>query len=430
MTEIHGSYSNIVGTGYDEFWNDKHFWRVVKGSRGSKKSKTTALNLIYRLVQPENEYANILCIRKNSNSLRQSVYTDLRWAINKFKLTPYFHFNNVLPEITFKPTGQKILFRGLNNPLSLTSITVESGALSWVWIEEAYEIANRDDVQTLAESIRGRIDGYDNAFKQITVTFNPWSKDHWLRTAFFDKTDDGEDKRYPDVFADTTTYKVNEWLDEADVKRLEHLSVTDPKRARVALYGEWGILDGQVFSNYTEGKRDIDEMLNNGGVEIYGIDFGYSHDPTAFIAGVVDKRNKEIYLYDEFYKHGLKTQDIADEIKAHGYERKLIYADYGGSADRLIDELRDEGIINIKRAGKRAGSILAGIQLLSDYSIIINPELKSTIFEFNNYIWDKNRQTGQQIDKPVDLNNHIIDALRYAYQAVDAPKFTVIDKLF
>ena len=197
------------------------------------------------MVQPQNKYANILCVRKNRNTLRQSCYSDLKFAINKMELTNLFKYNDSLPEITFLPTGQKILFRGLNDPLSLTSITVDTGIVSWVWIEEAYEIARWDAVQTLSESIRGVVQGYPNAYKQITLTFNPWSKDHWLRTKFFDVSDDGIDRREDDRFTLTTTYKVNEWLDEKDKARLESLRRTDPKRAKVALDGDRGIVTGK-----------------------------------------------------------------------------------------------------------------------------------------------------------------------------------------
>lgn len=414
--KIHGNYNTLVGHGYDKFWNDKHFWRVVKGSRGSKKSKTTALNLIYRMVQPQNQYANILCVRKNRNTLRQSCYSDLKFAINKLGLTALFKYNESMPEITYKPTGQKILFRGLNDPLSLTSITVDTGILAWVWIEEAYEISNWSSVQTLSESIRGVVQGYPNAFKQITLTFNPWSKDHWLRTKFFDAQDDGKDTREDDRFTSTTTYKVNEWLSKKDISRLESLRRTDPKRAKVALDGDWGILDGQVFTNWQEGIRGVNDMFNHGGQEIYGLDFGFKHDPTALICAVVDDRNKELYIYDGFYLRGLLTDDIVDNIKSLGYGDKRIVCD--SAEQRLITEIRNKGIHRAVPASKPKGSIVAGISQLQEYTIIINPRLDNVIKEFNNYVYEKDIRTGQTINKPVDANNHAIDALRYGFQAI------------
>lgn len=121
----------IVGGGYNQFFNNKNFYRVVKGSRGSKKSKTTAINFIYRIM--EYNWANLLVVRRFSNTNKQSTYTDLRWATNRLGVKHLFKFNDSLPEITYKPTGQKILFRGLDDPLKITSITVENGILCWAW---------------------------------------------------------------------------------------------------------------------------------------------------------------------------------------------------------------------------------------------------------------------------------------------------------
>lgn len=111
MTDKKLSVTKTIGSGYNEFWHNKNFYRVVKGSRGSKKSKTTALNFIYRLM--EYEWANLLVVRRFSNTNKQSTYTDLKWATNQLGVTHLFKFNDSLPEITYKPTGQKILFRGL-----------------------------------------------------------------------------------------------------------------------------------------------------------------------------------------------------------------------------------------------------------------------------------------------------------------------------
>ena len=121
----------IVGGGYNKFFNNKNFYRVVKGSRGSKKSKTTALNFIFRIMQYS--WSNLLVVRRFSNTNKQSTYTDLRWATNRLGVKHLFKFNDSLPEITYKPTGQKILFRGLDDSLKITSITVENGILCWAW---------------------------------------------------------------------------------------------------------------------------------------------------------------------------------------------------------------------------------------------------------------------------------------------------------
>ena len=145
---------DVVGKGYKDYWSFKGRYRVCKGSRASKKSKTTALNFVYRIMKyPQ---ANLLVIRKVFGTLKDSCYTDLKWAIHRFGVDSLFDCKLSPLEITYKPTGQKILFRGLDDPLKITSITVDVGCLCWCWIrEEAYEITSEDDFNMLDESIRG-----------------------------------------------------------------------------------------------------------------------------------------------------------------------------------------------------------------------------------------------------------------------------------
>ena len=198
------SLQNIVGKNYADFWNTKKRYRVCKGSRSSKKSKTTALNMIYRLF--EYPQSNRLCVKRYSNTLKDSVYSDLKWAIHKLNLDNYFDCTVSLMRITRHDTGQKILFRGLDDGIKITSISVDKGVLCFVWLEEAYEV-NEYDFNKLDLSIRGEMpEGY---FKQITLTFNPWSAESWLKARFFNEPDE-------DTFIKTTTWEYNEWLDKAD----------------------------------------------------------------------------------------------------------------------------------------------------------------------------------------------------------------------
>ena len=175
----------VVGKGYKTFWNFKGRYRVCKGSRASKKSKTTALNIIMRMMQyPE---ANTLVVRKVFRTLKDSCFTELKWAINRLGVQAYWEIKESPLEMTYVPTGQKIYFRGLDDPLKVTSITVEIGYLCWCWIEEAYEITNEDDFNMLDESIRGAIPEETGLFKQITLTFNPWNEKHWIRKRFLER---------------------------------------------------------------------------------------------------------------------------------------------------------------------------------------------------------------------------------------------------
>lgn len=163
------SLKSIVGGGYKEFWNYKGRYRVVKGGRGSKKSTTAALNLIVRIM--EYPLANALVMRKVFDTHKDSTFAQLKWAISKLGVSHLWKISLSPLQLTYIPTGQKVLFRGSDDPLKITSITVDHGYLCWVWWEEAYQIANEDIFDKVDMSIRGELpDGY---FKQHTLTFNP-----------------------------------------------------------------------------------------------------------------------------------------------------------------------------------------------------------------------------------------------------------------
>ena len=405
MTDIQIPLSKYLGKGYNRFHHSRNFYRVVKGGRGSKKSKSTALDYIYKMLKYP--WANLLVVRRFSNTNKQSTYTDLKWAANRLKVSHLFKFNESLPEITVKATGQKILFRGLDDPLKITSITVDNGLLAWLWLEEAYQVENKDKFDTLVESIRGSVDD-KNFFKQITVTFNPWSERHWLKSAFFD-----EETRFNDVFADTTTYRDNEWLDQQDIDRYEDLWRTNPRRAAVVANGDWGVAEGLVFENYTIKDFNIMATIKRVGETTAGLDFGFTHDATTFPRLAVDLDNKELWIYAEHYEHAMTTDDIYNMIVDADMKNALITAD--SAEQRLIAELRAKGISRITPSVKGAGSINAGIDFMKQFKIYIHPSCVKTIEEFDTYIYKQDKD-GKWLNEPIDANNHIIDAIRYALE--------------
>ncbi|NCJ14445.1 PBSX family phage terminase large subunit [Staphylococcus pseudintermedius] len=391
-----------IGGGYNKFWNNKNFYRVVKGSRGSKKSRTTALNFIYRLMKYE--WSNLLVVRRFSNTNKQSTYTDLKWATNQLGVAHLFKFNESLPEITYKPTGQKILFRGLDDPLKITSITVDVGILCWAWFEEAYQIENFDKFSTVVESIRGSLDEPE-FFKQITVTFNPWSERHWLKPTFFD-----EDTRLKNVYSNTTTFRVNEWLDKVDVDRYEDLYRTNPRRARIVCDGEWGVAEGLVYDNFVVEDFDWFQIYKKTQFKVHGIDYGFTNDPTALVSAVVDLDNKILWLYDEHYEKGMLSDDIYKMIVKKDLETAEIKSE---NDMRMIAELKNKGAKRIVPAVKGPHSIMPGIQYVQGFKIYIHPSCVHTIEEFNTYTFEQDNE-GNWINKPIDKNNHALDALRYA----------------
>ena len=405
------SIKEAIGKSYGDYWNTRCRYRVCKGSRGSKKSKTTAINMITRIVQyPE---SNGLCVRRYQNTLRDSVFSDLKWAIHKLELDDFFAWTVSPMEIVYRPTGQKILFRGLDDGLKITSISVDKGVLCWVWIEEAYEINNEDDFNKLDMSIRGQVpEGY---FKQITLTFNPWSANSWLKARFFDNPDEN-------TFVKTTTYRCNEWLDDADRAIFEHMRINNPRRFRIEGDGEWGISEGLIYTNVTVEdftlitKKEYDDLeqkpenpvFRDGLISCFGLDFGYT-DPNAFTCCMVDNTNMIIYVFDEWYKTGVTNKIIADQIKQMGYGNQIIICD--SAEPKSIAELQEEGI-KAEPSRKGKDSVNHGIQLIQNYKIVVHPHCTEFQKEISNYCWAKDKD-GKPTDKPDHEFSHGMDSFRY-----------------
>ena len=396
---------DIVGKGYGTFWRFKGRYRVVKGSRASKKSKTTALWYIVNMMK--HPQANTLVVRKTFRTLKDSCFTELKWAVHRLKCDAWWEFKESPLEATYKPTGQKIYFRGLDDPLKVTSITVDVGVLCWAWLEEAYEVMKEDDFNILDESIRGGVPEGSGLFKQWTITFNPWNEHHWLKKRFFDAPPDS------DILALTTNYMCNEWLDAADIKVFEDMKKRNPRRYAVAGLGGWGIVEGLVYENWKEQAFDIDEIRSRPDiVSTFGLDFGYTNDPSTLFCGLLDQKAKQLFVFDEMYEKGLSNKKIADTIKDMGYGKERITAD--SAEPKSIDELKALGL-RVKGAAKGKDSIKNGIQWIQDLEIIIHPRCVNFITEISNYTWDQDR-FGTKLNVPIDDFNHLMDAMRYALE--------------
>lgn len=401
-----------VGKGYKAFWNFKGRYKVCKGSRASKKSTTAAQWIIYNMMKYP--LSNTLVVRQMFNTHLDSTWTQLKWATKNLGVADLWDFKKSPLSATYKPTGQKILFRGLDDPMSITSITVEHGYLCWCWWEEAYQVKSEDAFNKVDMSIRGELPlGY---FKQHIITFNPWSDRHWLKKRFFDVEDE-------DVLAITTNYLCNEFLGDDDKKVFEKMRDKNPERYRVEGLGNWGIVDGLVFSNW---RVETFQSKNLNGELLLGLDFGFTNDPTAIISSIIDEDNKRLYVFDEFFKKGLLNNQIADILIKKGYSKSIIIAD--SAEQKSIEEIRRCGVRRIKEAVKGQGSVLQGIQKLQQYEIIIHSSCINLIEEFENYSWAQDKD-GTGINKPVDMFNHGIDALRYSLQCVERrPKLRTLER--
>lgn len=407
----------IVGRGYGEFWRCKKRYRVLKGGKGSKKSTTTALNYVYRLMKyPQ---SNLLVVRLVYNTHRDSTFAQLKWAQERLGVSHLWQ-NTVSPmEMTYKPTGQRILFRGFDDVLKLASTTVAKGYLCWVWVEEAYEIKSEADFDKLDMSVpRGDIS--KELFKQTTLTFNPWNAEHWLKKRFFDAPD-----AMTQVF--TTTYQCNEFLDETDKAVFERMKQENPRKYEVAGLGNWGISEGLIYENwkileFDEKKLGVCEDAEGNRADCswqyrsyFGLDYGYINDPTAFIAYKANPITKELYIFDEHYQVKMLNSDIADMIIGKGYAKERIRAD--AAEPKSNDDLRRMGILRIQASVKGRDSVMNGIMALQEYKIFVHPRCKHTIAELSSYCYRKDKNE-KGVNEPEDRNNHLMDAMRYAFYDV------------
>ena len=244
-------------------------------------------------------------------------------------------------------------------------------------------------------------------FKQTTLTFNPWSGKHWLKKRFFDGP-------RPDVACFTTDYRCNEFLDETDRRLYERMREENPRRYAVAGLGQWGAAEGLVFENWRV------ETFDPGALpaecrRIYGLDYGYTNDPTAFIAAAVDTVGRRIYLYDEHYEKKMLNSDIAAMLRRKGYAKERIRAD--AAEPKSNEDLRRKGILRLTAARKGPDSVINGIARIQEFSLLVHPRCVHTAAELSSYVWKK-RGDGTSMNYPEDDNNHLMDALRYAMEGV------------
>lgn len=448
--------NEVVGREYEEFWWSRERYRVLKGSRGSKKSKVTALWYISNLMKYDK--ANLVVIRKRLNTHRTSTRNDLIWAINRLGVKndwSYSTSDSGELTITRISTGQKIFFRGFDDPLNITSFSVSVGVLCWAWFEEAFQIESESDFDKVDKSIRGKMpDGSDlsehGLWKQITFTFNAWSDKSWLKRRFFDKCPDvnitedeldeynaGKRKRInkysrnkeESIFVGTTIYACNEFLDEEDIRVFNLTRVNNPIAFNIEGLGNWGISEGLIFQNWTimdfNYKEIIKKSINvNGKTNLkirFGLDFGYTNDVAALVSCIVDEERMIIYIFDEFYKAGQTNLMLANVIKYKGYAKELIRCD--AAEPKSIDELKYYGISRATAALKGKDSVRQGIGRLKDYKIVVHPICENAIIELSNYVWKKDKDTEKLLNEPIDEYNHLMDALRYATEGIRVRSF-------
>lgn len=378
-------------------FRDKSRYQIAWGGAGSGKSHIVARKHLYRMLQEDDVKHNILIIRKVDRTIKKSVWTLMKNIISKWGLYGEFKFNETDRTMIWRKNGSQFMFSGLDDVEKLKSI---EGVTS-IWCEEATELLQED-----FEQLDLRLRGEHGCLKQITLTLNPISEQHWIKRIFFDDPIES-------TFTLKTTFLDNAFIDDEYKMVMENKKKTNPRYYNIYALGNWGTAEGLVFNNVTQRLIKQDEI--NGLECCQGLDFGYTNDPTAFNESYVDMKNKKIFVFDGFYEKGMSNEAISDKIKGMLKHKHMTTAD--SSEPKSIDRISSLGC-KIRAAKKGADSINAGIDFLLEFEIIVNAHLVEFMTEFNNYAYQV--KDGKTLNKPIDDFNHFIDSLRYGTEHLQA----------
>lgn len=375
----------------------------LNGGRGSMKSSVVSL-LGVRIIM-EHPDMHGLVMRKVGNTLADSVFAQYQWAIGQLGVAEYWETKKSPPELIFKPTGQRIMFRGADDPLKLKSIKVKFGYIGYTHFEEKDQFAGREEIRNILQStMRG------GALYWNFESYNPpISRDNWANK-------DSASIRPDRVVHHSTYLEVDnpEWLGEQFLNEAALLKATDERAWRHEYGGEAVGTGGNVFDKLE--IRDItDEEIKHFDRIYQGVDWGWFPDLYAFVRVHYDKAHETIYFLDEHCGNKMSNESTAQWIKDHGYNDNWITCD--SAEPKSIADYRSMGI-NAKEAVKGPGSVEYGMKWLQKRKIVIDPRRTPVAKEeFVNYEFEKNKDD-EWISGYPDANNHTIDALRYALERV------------
>ena len=373
--------------------------QIIYGGSSSGKSVFIAQRCVLDVAKGGRNY---LVCRQVARTIKNSVFAQITRVINEWGLGNLFTVNKSDYIITCA-NGYQIIFVGLDDVEKIKSIVPAKGAWTDIWLEEATE-TDRASVKQLEKRQRG---GDESTPKRMTLSFNPILQSHWIYSEYFSGLDDHEKHESETLSVLKTWYIHNRFLTPDDIRDLEN--ETDPYYYNVYTLGNWGVLGNVIFKNWrTEDLLPMRDQFTN---HKHGLDFGFSSDPAALIATHYDKAHKTIYVYDELYETGL-TNDVLATILKEKVERRPVVCD--SAEPKSIQELRGHGVLALP-ARKGKDSVLYGIQWLQQQTIVIDSRCINTRNELSQYKW-KEDAAGNALPVPIDRNNHLIDALRYAYE--------------
>ena len=390
--------AKVINPVYRPYLSDYHPTQIYYGGSSSGKSYFLAQRCIIDMLSGGHNY---LIVRKVARTIRKSVFNEITKAISFFKVSSLFKVNSSELVIT-GPNGYQILFCGLDDVEKVKSITPSKGVLDTIWVEEATE-ADYEDIKQLHKRLRGK----SMHVKRMVLSFNPIYKTHWLYKEYFAGHWMDDTKEYHDELTSIlkTTYINNVFLTADDVAGLEN--EPDQYYKNVYTLGNWGTLGKAIFTNWE--TRDLSQQEFPSYCN--AIDFGFAADPTAMVRVHYDRKTSTVYIKDARYCFGYTNDLIASEAKTM-FGTELITCD--SAEPKSIAELRQYGLTTTA-AQKGKDSINFGIQWLQKMHIIIDSSLTEAVNEFTVYQWMQDKD-GNVLPKPIDKNNHIIDAIRYGLE--------------
>lgn len=407
----------IAPSFYDLFYdiednNHTHYW--LKGGRGSTKSSFVSVEIILGMMKHPD--ANAVAIRKVGLYLKDSVYEQLVWAIEKLGVSHLWRQKLNPLELVYIKTGQRILFRGADKPKKLKSTKVHKGYIRYIWYEEVDEFNGIEEIRTINQSLmRGGAD-FD-----VFYSYNPpKSQRNWVNKEVLTEQDNKI------VHHSTYLTVPHEWLGDEFFREAEYLKDSKPDNYAHEYLGEVTGTGGTVFTNITLRSIPDDEISAFDKIK-RGIDFGYAADPFVYVVGHYDSKRKRLYIFDEIYKVGLSNAKAAEMIKERTHYNQYIICD--SAEPKSIAELRGYGL-RVQGAKKGPDSVEYGIKFLQslDEIIIDGKRCPKTAEEFYNYELEPDGNDGFKDGYP-DKNNHTIDAVRYALEdEISRKKARVINR--
>lgn len=385
---------------YPQLFNYDTRINVYYGGGGSGKSHFVVQKMVLKALKFEKR--RILVIRKVGKDIRESIFALTKRVISDWGLYDKCKVNK--SDLTIElPNKSVFIFKGLDDEERIKSID----NIDDIVVEECTELDGHEFTQ-LNLRLRSK-----NPYNQIHVMFNPVSKDNWVFKEWFSEETEQPRNDLKNTIVIKSTYKDNKFLPQSYTDYLEGLKNVKPIYYRIYALGEFATLDKLIYTNWEECNFNWREKLREDRSlrAIFGLDFGYTNDPSAFICALLDDRKKEIWIFEEMYEKGLTNDDLAEKIINMGYKKERIVCD--GAEPKSVAELNKYGLNRAIAYKKSKGSILQGIQLVQQYKIYVNGECKNTINELKNYTWKKDKSTNMYVNVPIDKYNHLLDALRY-----------------